>query len=294
MGYHYIPQYYLRGFAVEPELEYIYCLEKGTGRYFKPNLINVGQENYLYSGAIKTRLTDEIEHPCIPVFEKIRSRKPISSDEKRQLTDHILLLMVRGPSRRDEVHQWTTENSDLHLEKLEEQLKRDKENQPEKELKIDSTLAVVQRIRNEKLIDPKDIWHRILSPDFYPKSRSALQAMKWQFYVHPERVFLTSDNPVFYFEHLGIGNKLSELSLPISSNIALLASWDQFAKASFLTPTDRQIMEINNRTVLSATKFVYSHEVSDYKIRLVKKKNIQVNKLINRVTFPQHFQIGPI
>lgn len=49
-----------------------------------------------------------------------------------------------------------------------------------------------------------------------------LSRMTWRFLIIERRpAFVASDNPVFYDASIGIGRAESEVSFPISSNVAL-------------------------------------------------------------------------
>jgi uncharacterized protein DUF4238 len=79
--------------------------------------------------------------------------------------------------------------------------------------------------------------------------------MTWQFLTCGSgQVFLTCDNPVFYFEEIGIGKPYSEVTVPLSSQIALWANWRQDLKEGFVPTTSQAVKEINRRTVTRAAR----------------------------------------
>ena len=216
------------------------------------------------------------------MFEKIQSRTSLDADDKRKFANYIVLLMRRTPKQREQARDWVEENSETYFKELEGFLKaRQSESTLEDAAKIKIFLSKVNDIRTNRRVCPADVWNRMLSPELYPRARRAIETMKWLFFIHEDRVFLTSDNPVFYFENLGLGNKRSELSLPVSSNIALLAAWD-IKSERIVNANDRQIRNLNSRTVASATKYIYSHQPCAAEIHSLKKGMYQISKLVRR------------
>jgi hypothetical protein len=86
----------------------------------------------------------------------------------------------------------------------------------------------------------------------------ALQRMTWTFYIAQDsRVFFTGDNPVF-IPKFGLGKNNAELSFPISTDVALIASWDRNRKEGFEAAKSQIVKEINHRTVGQASRIYFS------------------------------------
>ena len=73
--------------------------------------------------------------------------------------------------------------------------------------------------------------------------------------------FLTSDNPAFFFEAYGLGNPESEVTFPLASDLALVASW-QGPRGGFEFVQAKPILvrEVNRRVASGANRFVFYHE----------------------------------
>ena len=107
--------------------------------------------------------------------------------------------------------------------------------------------------------------------------------MNWIFVEATERFkFITCDNPVldvdptynpnnFYNSISGLGNKNIELTFPISSELALLASWDNNRKECFIPGNNQLIKDFNKRAVMSARRFIYVSEKKEGTAKLIKK-----------------------
>lgn len=85
--------------------------------------------------------------------------------------------------------------------------------------------------------------------------------------------FITSDNPAFFFEGLGLGNPDSELTFPLSPGVALLADWQgaPFSVSVFIAKTSL-VREGNRRVVSGAERFIYSHAPQPWLPRVASKQ----------------------
>ena len=83
---------------------------------------------------------------------------------------------------------------------------------------------------------------------------------------------MTSDNPVFYFEGMGIGNQLSEVTFPISRNTVLWATWRVDLEEGFRPTNKRIVREINSRTVSAATRYVFYARKVKWVTKFVNRK----------------------
>jgi hypothetical protein len=128
---------------------------------------------------------------------------------------------------------------------------------------------------------PKDLWLLLIAPENTPNILKVLQQMTWHFFTYDEApIFLTCDNPIFYFRWLGIGKLESEVTFPISSNIVLWATWRKDLKGEYSQPGTQICKEINRRTVVNATRFVY-HAKDEYWVhKVICKDNHRLNRLI--------------
>lgn len=127
---------------------------------------------------------------------------------------------------------------------------------------------------------PMEVWYQNLTPDSLPRFRTILSTMTWVFLTSDKRQpFLTSDNPVFFFEGLGINNPESEITFPISSNITLWATWHKNVLEDYITAKDNIVREINRRTASAATKYVYYSEEAQWVVNLINKKKLRFNRL---------------
>ncbi len=109
---------------------------------------------------------------------------------------------------------------------------------------------------------------------------TTIKEMTWRFLTFDNKpAFITSDNPVFFFEHIGIGNQYSEITLPISTHVTLWATWRNVKEGYFPT-TEQAVKEITRRTVAAATRNVFSSFHAPWILTLVNKPRHRLTSLL--------------
>ena len=95
-----------------------------------------------------------------------------------------------------------------------------------------------------------------------------------------DETFLTSDNPACVFEAYGIGKPESEISFPLDSRTALLASWQGPGRAVIEVPRwPLAIREVNRRIVAGADRFVFFHKNVPWVPRLSEKRHVFLSRI---------------
>lgn len=281
MGKHYVPQFYLKGFSETENSPYIWTYDKNSRRSFRTNIRNIAQETNFYSDDTEAFLANKIETPTKEVIEKIKNHLPISIDDKEILAKFMSVLVKRVPASLKRARQMYPELSEQVYDELEKEIEQLKVSNPDKQEIIEQRQEEIRQIRENDPNDPKDIWEMILRPEMTPAMSHALTNMTWVFwYHHKKSVFLTSDNPVFYFTWMGIGKRNSEVSFPITSKITLWATWRTDLKEKYHRVKERTIHEINRRTVSVASRHVFFSNNEQWIINLANKKKIQLHQLV--------------
>jgi hypothetical protein len=117
-------------------------------------------------------------------------------------------------------------------------------------------LGILDKISEDP---PKEVWQRGIPPEMTPGVLEAIKSMTWTFLTFEDRpAFLTCDNPVFWFGGIGIGGRPeSEISFPISSHMILWLSWKKDVSEGYYQATEAIVKEMNRRTALNATRYLY-------------------------------------
>jgi len=284
MGHHYVPQYYLSGFANPANT--ICAYEKGSQRVFCAGTRRVATETGYYSDEIEHYLANTVEGPANSVIKKIRERQIITVRDKIDLSKYMVVMLKRVPRGKERIEEKSPDVLEGLLDDLDEQLTELLNRYPDI-AHLKQKKEELNQLRKKIETDPdykndlvKDGWLKLLPPDMTPKSVKALSLMIWRFLTFDrESVFLTSDNPVFFFTNIGIGNEHSEVTFPISSNVVLWATWRQDLKEGYFHAKESQIYQINRRTVSIATRYVFHSDEADWVIKLVNRKGHNIRRL---------------
>jgi uncharacterized protein DUF4238 len=270
-NHHIVPELYLKGFVIKNDEPFIWVYKRGepynpgngkiTNNPYKDSIRNAGAEKDFYAdpkeGSVKDfetfeNILESLEKPANPIFQKLRARQMISNEEKCLFSHYIILMHRRVRSGREKVknqlskHPYEPSKALFQKTNLPDtpetraELKKVSDNLAQKEgFEIQAHNRITAAVPDSFLIE-------------------VLQKMTWSFYVAPmPHTFVTSDNPVFISEKFGLGKNISELSFPISADIALIASWNRFLKEEFSEAKPQLLKELNRRTINAASQHVY-------------------------------------
>lgn len=267
MGHHYIPRYYLHGFSTPTDNGLICVYDKRNPIPRCLPIKSVAQKRDYYTQATEKYLAGEIEKPAIIVIKKIREQQQmINPEEKEILSIYISIMMTRVPKHRERIDNAIPGIRDSVFAKIEERL-----NIMEAENRID--LEVLRKRRAEMVLAkaeyegglPDDLYESMTQPTIRPRIAQVLNDMTWMFITRDgDQYLVTSDNPVFYFSNLGIGNPTSEVSFPITTDILLWATHRQDFREGYIGHSNRLFKEINKRTIANATRFVFASRPEEW------------------------------
>jgi hypothetical protein len=267
--HHITPRYYLRGFTHPSSPGEICFFEKGKPPHCAPVDV-VGAENFFYaftdregrrdSNTVENYLADVIEGPAKPVLDKVRARQPITASDKMIMSRYIAAMLTRVRRHRERLEELYPKV----VEGLAAQLERE----------VDEAIAVTGPDNEARLRKRQDEIRVIMdvlrsgTPDWLKafavshKYAPIINDMTWVLFTRTgSSGFVTSDNPVIFPEDIGLKNKteardLLELVFPISTNVALWATWRKHIEG-YLGAGEQIVAEFNRRVVRSSTRFVY-------------------------------------
>lgn len=281
MGHHYLPQYYLKGFT-ETVDNMLWAYEKGSGVKFNTQIKSLANITDFYSEETEQYLANDIETPANEVLDKIRRRHLINDDDKNTFAEYMAVMWKRVPRAKEDLRKMAPRLADGIAEKLRADMINIIDNMPEKTEFIEKRKKEIDDILAVYAVDPpKDIWLENIPPERTPRIVEAIKAMTWIFWEFDQRpVFLTCDNPIFYFTWMGVGRKDSEISFPISSNIVLWATWRADLPRSFIKASTQIVKEMNRRTVHNANRYVFHGRDEHWIVPFLKKTNWNLNRIV--------------
>lgn len=259
-NHHYVPRHYLKGFTEFTGSSSIWVYEKGSQRVFRTGVQAVAFEKGFYAvenndgtrdtNTVETYLAKHIEGPANPILDKIRASHRITVEEKRIFSLYLCVMLKRIPAHRDRLCAVAPQV----IASLTEQIRSGGVRELPTEEHRSAALSILQEYGSEL---PK----KFMIPTVSPRIAEALCGMTWQFLTcKGEPKFVTCDNPVFFFEGIGISNPYSEVTFPVSKDTALWATWRTDLKEGFFQATQKAIEEINRRSVIFASRYVFHCE----------------------------------
>lgn len=276
MGDHYVPQYYLRGFAEDDRL---WVYDRKDGRKFETQPKSIANETGMYGEDLETVLANEIEHPAKPAIEKVRARQRLDAGDREALARYVVMLWKRVPRGRERVVEGMPEIvEDLRKRYAADFVTAAAEN-PSLADRAALRTKELHAVLDKFLADPYPIWRDVLKKEHTSTNLvDVLLKMNWRFLCSSRLQFLTCDNPVFIFESEGIGKPESELSIPFSDSVTMLANW-RAGGHEFITARPEGVRVMNRRTANNATRFVYARRSEDWIAQFAQKAPHRLDRL---------------
>jgi hypothetical protein len=280
MGHHYLPQFYLRGFA---DGNTVWVHDRKDRRSFPSQPKAIANENRLYSEELEQHLANEVEEPANSAIKTLRDRQSLTSDQRIALAHYIVSLWKRVPGGRSRVYASVPDIAESVRQELHTQLDAATVLSPELELLAAARKSQVSEIIEKFKEDPPaELWHQNLARESSPGVVEALLSMQWRVLVSEKNEYLTSDNPVFFFQHEGIGRPSSELTLPLSSSVLIWASRQQSSGPFYLPASRPAIRALNRRVVFNSTRYVFSNRSEPWMLPFVCKTDHVLSRLSER------------
>lgn len=278
MGHHYLPQYYLRGFSRE---NLVWVHDRIESRSFASQPKTIANENNLYTEELENQLANEIEGPANPILDKVRDLQPITDEEKRLLATYLFVLWKRVPRARERFAAGLPTVAASVRQELHAGLSAAAAELPNMGHVAEWRRAEVDRIiARIELERPPSLWHESLTRESSANVIGSMMTMHWRFLHSKSEDFVTSDNPVFFFEHEGIGQASSELTVPLSSSVALWANRRPTAQPRYIEARPAAVREINRRMAHNASRYLYSKSNGTWILPFLSKGEYALNRLM--------------
>lgn len=294
--HHFIPRFYLEGFVDPHNKPYVWTYEKGNIDIIKASPADIAVQKHYYSFTTEEGSKDSesfedlfatIESNVAPLVSKLEQQKGLGEDEKKLFSYFLAFMMTRVPNFRNDIEE---SNSDV-VKRIAMWMAGDSKcfeamiENYEKDTGEDIGIPI-NELREFVLDDSR--YSIKTNPEFslfiiLELSKSFARVfykMNWLFLMATdENKFLTSDNPLYYFDPtydpkspfgVGLINKNIQVTIPISNRLAILAGWN-FKKDNYFKANGLLVRGINKRTIISALRYVYASEKSDTLNKLVQK-----------------------
>ncbi|NQT17798.1 MAG: DUF4238 domain-containing protein [Planctomycetes bacterium] len=276
MGYHYVPQKYLSGFSDQNRPGFVWQYDKKERRFSdKPvSIRRIAQQRGFYDEDVERKLNELVERPGNRAIEKLRSNSPIADEERVNLAIYIATMVHRVPRHRERAREIAPRALTEAVGKLKSEIVAVGNEGGIDDSIIAEHLAEVDAADERcRETPPPEIIRQFRAPWASERIVGLIYAMSWRFVsTEGPTYFLTSDNPVFFFESHGLGSPESELTFALSSNLALLGSWRSGANLCIMKAKQQLVKEVNRRLASAATRFLFYHERKEWVATIADKK----------------------
>lgn len=265
MGKHYVPQKYLKGFAVPEDENLVWMYDKQGRKWARPAIKHVAQQRGYFPEDVERRLTKEIETPGNAVLDRLRAGGRLDRNDRALLENYVAVMMMRVPRKRRKGLENLPSVRDSTINNVRQGIIASA-HQTDPQV-ISDLLSELDRLAKLYATQiPESVKDQIDSP--WPSERilDAIRRMTWRFVPAPNSVFfVTSDNPAYFFDAYGVGSPKSELTFPISSTLALLGSHRGEPHATSATRVRTAIAkEVNRRIISGAERFIFTPHRADW------------------------------
>lgn len=278
MGHHYVPQYYLRGFAVGSS---IWVYDKQAKKQYQTQVKSTANETDLYSPEVEAFFAEQVENLANPVLEKLRQHKSPDPAERRALARYLAYFWQRVPRGRERAMAQVPKVAEEIRAEIIEGLELAAKEQPELTEQVRALKERVSEIIERHKAKPSpDIWRQAMLLHQNPRIVAAVASMSWKFVVTDSHQFLTSDNPMFFYEHEGVGRPQSEVSFPVSSTVALIASNQRRdLDGTFFRVRPEVVKKLNRRTAHNTQRFAYAKKDEHWVLPFLLKDHGELPRL---------------
>ena len=239
------------------------------------------QECEFYDARDEAQLNKFVEVPGNQVMDKLRAGQEITVEDRIDLAAYIATMLKRVNRARVRGREVAPRIVSDVISDMRAMLKEFAESQhgdPAIAVARGEELsALEQKFRNEI---PEAINVQIRSPWPTPQMIGLVLSMQWRILSTAGPVyFLTSDNPAFYFEGLGLGRKSSELTFPLSRQLVLWGSYVPVRGLWRFPVRQGMVKEANKRLAFGARRFVVSWRKADWIEKIALNKSPHFNSI---------------
>jgi Protein of unknown function (DUF4238) len=281
MGHHFVPQQYLRAWE-SPEPGMILTYDKKNLSCKLLPIKAVAQAAGFYKAEVEAELAARLEGPANIILDDLRNLRPITEEQRIHFAIYTATMIKRVPRRRRVVRQQVLPNAiESTMNNFLTELQVWASTTTNREL-AERRLKEVEQLRTRFLQEPpKEITDQIDSPWPTTKMIEAVAAMAWRLVItQGPQFFITSDNPAFFFEGLGVGTPEGEIAFPLSPTVALMGS-NQGTPAS-ITPIEvkqKIVREVNRRMCAGAERSIFTREHQPWLLDAMKKQRPYLSRI---------------
>lgn len=282
MGHHYVPQEYLRAFEIPSEPGVIWTYNKQDLSCKRLPIRNVAQARNFYDDDVEKELAERLEGPAHGIFLELRNLRPITPEQRTHFAIYVATMIRRVPRRRRITRQEIAPKAvKVTIDEMFEEISAWAKSATDQRL-VQRRFEELERIRQQFEHElPDEVNAHIDNPWPTRKMIESVFSMTWRLAFTPgPQLFITSDNPAFFFEAYGTGTEDSEIAFPLSPQVALMCDRKGESAATFPIEVRQKIVrEVNRRMVAGAERLIFSHEPQPWIEEAIKKSRPYLSRI---------------
>lgn len=273
MGHHYVPRDYLRAFCSPSAPGSVWLYAKGRATPALAPVKTAAQSKNYYSAGEERLLADDIEGPANVVLPRLRAGLAITATEREAVVRYLGAMMKRVPYRRRKSLEQIPEVIQNVTEEYKRQA-RELGKQPGAEAVAQRFIDKVEDLKIRYLAEPPpDLVSQALVSGVSERVLDLIRKMSWRLLeARGPRFFMTTDNPMFFFEGYGLGSPQSEFVFPLSPLRAIHGSWQTPSRGKDLVIVNEDaVNEINHRIATTTERLAFYPEPVDWIFPLLER-----------------------
>jgi hypothetical protein len=290
---HFIPQLILKRFRNDSRLS-LDVLDKKSGSIERRKIKKIGKIDHLWSQKLEDGIFNEMDNAAGRIFryklrDNIRAALYLHIDERRKinerrkLSEWLMLFAVRVPSWRNVCHevvqQWranpvlSIQVLQQHIDAIMDDLKQRTAERyehtvrqlGEESFKLAMFEILKRRIADHpeirKVIQGQSMFENMIESDKHRPYSRYLYNLKWT-WLKTNGEFVIGDNPLCRWDHrrggagLAVARRHVEITIPLSRQVTLWMHRN-YRHADFAICNRSRTRELNRRQIASAAQFVY-------------------------------------
>lgn len=254
--------------------------DRTSKRWANPAIAKAAQEPDYYPAETEQRLAREVEAPANLVLDALRQGRTIHADQREALTFYLAVMLMRGPQKRRRSNELAPKVLGNVLAELKEELAQHRSSETNR--RIDELFREMDEI-DAKYRHQMPHHIRSLIEDPWPSDTvvSTIREMTWRVIDVPRwEWLLTTDTPFHYFHSLGLGNPESEFTFAISTDRAIIGSWQGPPRTTqYHTGKAKVVKEINRRLIDTAERFIFSPKQAAWIQNVADRDLLRLNRI---------------
>ena len=261
---HYVPQRFLRNFAISSEPGKIWRVDREIGSVRSLPIKTVAQSKNFYDDRTERWLSSHVEGPAWIPLDRLVRHQQLSSTDRLRVAEFLAVMFWRQMSVRD----WTVNPLDSLKSHIVGMM-----------LAAPSTWMSSKYSGEDEFVEAVNRWSKgIGSPPLNPNHRMlahvkrdpwltmVINMMSWRVVQIRGNDLLTGDSPMFFDAGEDPFHPEPEFSIALAPNVYMHGSWHQSesGKCAYVYEDDGIRDEINIRTAFWSVRYLFARRPIKY------------------------------